>query len=67
MNEVVITDAELITAVWGINSRQTILGLLKEKGAPIQGNFWLDIKPGFIWTSWRDVVHNSYIFKWSKI
>ena len=34
---------------------QTILRILKEKGAPVRGSFFLSVLPGWTVTAWDDV------------
>lgn len=47
MIEVRLTDQDLVSQPWIINSKMTMLYLLKDKGAPIVGTFWLELDPKY--------------------
>lgn len=46
--KVTLTSLELLGTEHYDNASQPILHLLKEKGAPIEGSFYLSVKDGFV-------------------
>lgn len=66
MNKAIIHDIEIVSAIRGVNSEQTILGLLKEKGVPVLGTFWMSLAPGLKWKTWYDTINRSHVFTWME-
>jgi hypothetical protein len=57
----VLTTADIAGAPRALlGSSQTILRLLRARGAPVAGTFWLSVDPGYDWTadeSWDRTVY----------
>jgi hypothetical protein len=59
-----ITPSELRDEPFYWTSEQTILGILKEQGAPVKGYFWL--KPdldNYVWTRTEGVITGNLYFE----
>lgn len=54
-----LTQAEIIRAEWRTNSYQTLLGLLQEKGAPIEGKLYLKVEEGYSMSYDSDNLHGD--------
>lgn len=59
----VVTTRELITA-WGVNN--TVLAILKAKGAPIRGTLFLSIEPGYTVTEYPQDLFQTTIYEFVK-
>lgn len=64
MNKCEITAHELADSKWPVD--QAIYFLLKEKGAPILGNFNLRLDPDYEFTMHHDLCNDSYVYEWEK-
>jgi len=45
--EFIINDRELMTMEWPVQNQQDFLKMLKDKGAPISGDFELEVEHGW--------------------
>lgn len=61
----ILTAEELLDTKY-CSSDQTILGMLKEKGAPIEGTFFLQVKPGYTVIKNKDHKKGSYCYEFRK-
>lgn len=52
---ILLTHLDILNATYYYDSRQTVLSLLKSKGAPILGNVLHEFDPKYDW----NVAHNS--------
>ncbi len=62
-----VYEYDIIGQKYVINAEQTVLGILKEKGAPIDGTFHMKFKPGYEVIRTFDPIHRIYTFQVKKL
>lgn len=62
-----ITEAELISMPWYLNSEQSVLSLLQDKGAPVLGKIYFKWNWAYEQTHTKDILTGSLLVSWRKI
>ena len=65
--KIFITRKEIIGTPFYINESQTMLLIMKDKGVPILGNFYLKLDPLYNYTSQRIFPDGGVEITWKKL
>lgn len=62
-----ITELEIVEAPRGFDSKQTLLHILKSKGAPVEGSLYLKPSRKYVWSETQDLWDGTILVTWEKI